>query len=187
MAPPTVSARCATGSAHHSWSRSSPDRQTSTPICYVRSACWRRRSIPCRTIVIVITLRTTSSSSSSAGGNTTQRGRRTTHQPQVCCLHIVCIVFFMSYISYKTTPPKTTDQLHPRILYETRDVIAYPLFLIFSKILETGRLPSDWKLAEVTTIYKKGPKYDRSNYRPVSLTSVCCKILESLIRDHYDE
>ena len=98
MAPPTVSARCATGSAHHSWSRSSPDRQTSTPICYVRSACWRRRSIPCRTIVIVITLRTSSSSSSSAGGNTTQRGRRTTHQPQVCCLHIVCIVFFMSYI-----------------------------------------------------------------------------------------
>jgi len=45
-------------------------------------------------------------------------------------------------------------------------------------------LPSDWKLAEVTAIYKKGPKTHRGNYRPVSLTSVCCKILESLIRDH---
>ena len=76
------------------------------------------------------------------------------------------------------------DQLDPRILYETCDVIAYPLFLIFRKSIETGRLPCDWKLAEVTAIYKKGPKYDRSNYRPVSLTSVCCKILESLIRDH---
>jgi len=30
------------------------------------------------------------------------------------------------------------DQLHPRILYEIRDVIAYPLFLIFSKSIETG-------------------------------------------------
>ena len=29
------------------------------------------------------------------------------------------------------------DQLHPRILYETRDVIAYPLFLIFKKSLDT--------------------------------------------------
>ena len=76
------------------------------------------------------------------------------------------------------------DQLHPRILYETRDVIAYPLFLIFRKSLDTGKLPGDWKLAEVTAIYKKGSKHDRSNYRPVSLTSVCCKILESLIRDH---
>jgi len=39
-------------------------------------------------------------------------------------------------------------------------------------------------LAEVTTVHKKGLKSDRSNYRPVSLTSICCKIFESLIRDH---
>ena len=57
----------------------------------------------------------------------------------------------------KTDKSPGPDQLHPRILYETRDVIAYPLFLIFSKSLETGRLPGDWKLAEVTAIYKKGP------------------------------
>jgi len=50
--------------------------------------------------------------------------------------------------------------------------------------LETGKLPGDWKLAEVTAIYKKGSKHDRSNYRPVSLTSVCCKILESPKRPH---
>jgi len=67
--------------------------------------------------------------------------------------------------------------------YKTRDVITYPLFLIFNKSLETGKLPGDWKLAEVTATYKKGSRHDRSNYRPVSLTSVCCKILESLIRD----
>jgi len=39
----------------------------------------------------------------------------------------------------KTDKSPGPDQLHPRILYETRDVIAYPLFLIFSKSLETGR------------------------------------------------
>ena len=45
-------------------------------------------------------------------------------------------------------------------------------------------LPYDWKLAEVTAVHKKGSKTDRSNYRPVSLTSVCCKLLESLVRDY---
>ena len=91
---------------------------------------------------------------------------------------------YASLAKLKINKSPGPDQLHPRILYETRDVITYPLFLIFNKSLETGRLPQDWKLAEVTAIYKKGPKHDRSNYRPISLTSVCCKILESLIRDH---
>ena len=66
------------------------------------------------------------------------------------------------------------------MLFELKEVIAHPLFLIFKKSLEMGKLPSDWKLAEVTAISKT----DRGNYRPVSLTSVCCKLLESLIRDH---
>ena len=35
----------------------------------------------------------------------------------------------------------------------------------------------------MTAVYKKGPKSNRANYRPVSLTSVCCKLLESFIRD----
>jgi len=73
-------------------------------------------------------------------------------------------------------------------LHETHDVIAYTLSLIFIKSVETGILFGDWNLAEVTAIYKKGPKHSRGNYRPVSLTSVCCKILESIIRDqmmHY--
>jgi len=47
-----------------------------------------------------------------------------------------------------------TNNLHPRILYETSDVIAYPLYLIFSKSVETGVLPGDWKLTEITAIYK---------------------------------
>ena len=51
------------------------------------------------------------------------------------------------------------------------------------KSLSLGIVPTDWKLAEVTAVYKKGSKSDRGNYRPVSLTSVCCKILEQLIRD----
>ena len=45
------------------------------------------------------------------------------------------------------------------------------------------RVVERWQMADVTAIYKKGSKSHRGNYRPVSLTSVCCKILEQLIRE----
>jgi hypothetical protein len=50
-------------------------------------------------------------------------------------------------------------------------------------VLRCGEVPEDWKLANVTPIFKKGKRSDPGNYRPVSLTSVCCQILESIIRD----
>ena len=59
-----------------------------------------------------------------------------------------------------------------------------PLKLIFDKSLSTGEVPIEWREANVTPLFKKGSKLVRSNYRPVSLTSVICKILESIVRDH---
>jgi hypothetical protein len=75
------------------------------------------------------------------------------------------------------------DKLHPRVLSELSSVIAEPLALIFSKSLSEGKLPPVWKEAQVTPLFKKGDKSKPGNYRPVSLTSIVCKILESLIRD----
>jgi len=49
--------------------------------------------------------------------------------------------------------------------------------------LAEGVLPVDWKLATVVPIFKKGSKHEASNYRPVSLTAVPCKVLESIIKD----
>ena len=70
----------------------------------------------------------------------------------------------------KTDKSPGLDQLHPRVLYECRDVISYPLYIIYMKSLSLGILTTDWKLAEVTALYKKGSKSDRGNCRPVSLT-----------------
>ena len=46
-----------------------------------------------------------------------------------------------------------------------------------------GKIPQQWKEANVRALYKKGSKSMCSNYRAVSLTSLVCKLLESLIRD----
>ena len=73
------------------------------------------------------------------------------------------------------------DKFHPRVLFELQDEISLPLHLIFNKSLLTGEVPQDWKLANVTPVFKKGSHSIAENYRPISLTSVICKILESLI------
>ena len=44
-------------------------------------------------------------------------------------------------------------------------------------------MPADWKLANVSPIHKKGSRAMASNYRPVSLTCLASKLMESIIRD----
>ena len=74
------------------------------------------------------------------------------------------------------------DLLHPRLLKELSDVLSYPLSIIFRKSVDLGILPEEWKCANITALFKKGDKKCAGNYRPVSLTSVVCKVLESIIR-----
>ena len=73
------------------------------------------------------------------------------------------------------------DGIHPRVLKEIAEIISYPITIIYKKSVAASELPSQWKDAEITPIYKKDAKNLPKNYRPVSLTSVICKMLEKLI------
>ena len=68
-------------------------------------------------------------------------------------------------------------KLHPLVLWELREELAPILEAIFTKSLDTGKLPDDWKSANVhvVPIYKKGSKHLPVNYRPVSLTAYAPK------------
>ena len=76
------------------------------------------------------------------------------------------------------------DGLHPYLLRQCAAAVATPLHLTFSKFLEEGHVPSLWKTSQVIPIFKKGSRYDPLNYRPISLTSVCCKMMERAVTNH---
>uniref|UniRef100_A0A8C3PDM1 Reverse transcriptase domain-containing protein n=1 Tax=Chrysemys picta bellii TaxID=8478 RepID=A0A8C3PDM1_CHRPI len=75
------------------------------------------------------------------------------------------------------------DDLHLRILKELAREIASPLAIILNESINSGVVPLDWRIANVVPIFKKGKKSDPGNYRPVSLTSVVCKVLEKILKE----
>ena len=74
------------------------------------------------------------------------------------------------------------DKWQPFFLKELADEICIPLSNLLSKSLEEGAHKS-WLNAFITAIHKKGSKKSVENYRPISITSVISKIMESIIRD----
>ena len=71
------------------------------------------------------------------------------------------------------------DEIHPRLLCELAEQQAAPLTKLFNRSLQSGCMPGDWKL--VFPIFKKESKKMTENYRPVSLTSIVCKFLKSVV------
>jgi hypothetical protein len=75
------------------------------------------------------------------------------------------------------------DEITPGLLKMLEEEVLLPLEVLFNKSLTTAQVPSEWRTANVTPIFKKGTKGDPGNYRPVSLTSVPCKMLEAIVKD----
>ena len=98
----------------------------------------------------------------------------------------------MRKLFYNLSPGKAAgpNNISPHVLKELAEEVAPILTLIFQSSVDTGSLPVDWKYVHVTPVFKQREQYDPANYRPVSLTSVCCKVLEHIltitIMDHLE-
>jgi len=83
----------------------------------------------------------------------------------------------------KLSPFKASgpDDIPNRLLKELSTELAPAMTAFFNQSLQTGQLPQEWKLTNVSPIYKKEDKHIAANCRPISLTCICSKLLEHIV------
>jgi hypothetical protein len=88
---------------------------------------------------------------------------------------------------HKATGP---DCIPSFILKSAAVELAPILTQLYQYSLAEGEIPSDWRDAHIVPVFTKGEKHLPSNYRPMSLTSIVCKVLEHIIHSkimsHFD-
>ena len=79
------------------------------------------------------------------------------------------------------------DGVDARLLCDAAPALAGPLTTIMNASLRSGIIPTEWKLAKVTAIYKDGAHTNPSNYRPISVLSICMKVFERAVHNQLNE
>ena len=74
------------------------------------------------------------------------------------------------------------DGIPPIFYKHLKAVLCFLLALLYTACMNHSYLPSVWKHAHVTPIYKNGARMDPNNYRPIALTCTMCKLMESIIK-----
>lgn len=88
-----------------------------------------------------------------------------------------------SIIKLKPSSSPGPDGIPPRIYKELDLTVARPLTMVFTICMQTSKTPLDWKVANVVPLFKGGTRTKPGNYRPISLTSVASKLMESIIKN----
>ena len=81
----------------------------------------------------------------------------------------------------KASKASGLDNISPHMLKDAAVVVAKPLTRIVIESLSQGTVPSEWKYAKITPLYKKGMPTNMDNYRPISVLPVASKVLERVV------
>ncbi|KAL0878611.1 hypothetical protein ABMA27_003690 [Loxostege sticticalis] len=86
-----------------------------------------------------------------------------------------------SILSLDVNKASGPDGIPARVLRYCAPELAPVLTRLYRLSLKTKILPKSWKLANVQPVPKKGSRADSSNYRPIAITSVLCKVMERVL------
>jgi len=75
------------------------------------------------------------------------------------------------------------DSIYPFVVKRCVSTFSDVFSAIFTQSFTSGKIPDAWRLAQISPIFMKGSRSAPSNYRPISLTSFPCKLMERMIRD----
>ena len=79
------------------------------------------------------------------------------------------------------------DNIAPRILKMSTDIIAPSLLFIGNKSITSGKFPSLWKEAKVKPLYKADSKEDVNNYGPISILQTLSKLIEKWVGSQFSQ
>lgn len=108
--------------------------------------------------------------------NLNSRYNRTESEPEILPEEIEKAI-----LSQKMEKAPGPDKIINELLKGTLKELLPILTLVFNEIIETCKIPTQWKTSHIILIYKKGPKEDVGNYRPISLMSNVYKIFSKVI------
>ena len=61
------------------------------------------------------------------------------------------------------------------------EVLVVPLTYIVNFSIVSGKYPTEWKIAKIVPLHKKGDRKSMKNYRPIALLSVSGMVLERIV------
>ena len=100
--------------------------------------------------------------------------------PLLFLIAAVPVKIFILSLGSLTTPLLLEWMVSP--VWCSRELPVSPILSdIFNLSLSNGRIPDAWKLSRVVPVFKSGDPHTASNYRPISLQPICCKLLEKVI------
>ena len=82
----------------------------------------------------------------------------------------------------KSTKATGLDGISARLLKDAAPEVSESISYIINLTISTSTIPSEWKTAKVTPIYKSGDKSDPNNYRPISVLPLISKVMERAIQ-----
>lgn len=86
-----------------------------------------------------------------------------------------------SLISLRGNKSLGPNGIQGDFLFNLRDIIAWPLSLLFNKSLATGTFPAILKIGSITPILKSGDSSYISNYRPITILPHISKLLKTIV------
>ena len=112
------------------------------------------------------------------GDNPCIHSRTFTEMPNIeFTPHIV----FTTLQGLKSSMSSVPDVIPNIFLKKCASTLASPISHIFDASFKDQKLPPEWKIALVSPIHKKGPTISPENYRPISITATCCRVMEKII------
>ena len=85
-------------------------------------------------------------------------------------------------LQMKSTKAMGLDGISARLLKDSAPEVSELITYIINLTISTSTIPSEWKPAKVTPIYKSGVKTDPNNYRPISVLPLISKVMERAIQ-----